>query len=460
MLQSATDQASTAIHAKHWAGASQRLSHIQQLEDDITELAAHIDAATFRWLELIASFDQQKGWHGTGILSCAHWLNWKCGLNLGAAREQVRVARALPGLPKISAAFREGRVSFSKVRAMTRVATAANEDVLLDVALGGTASHVERQVRLYRNIKRGDALKQENLRHAQREMSWFEDDDGSWVCKGRFTPEQGALIRKALDAAIEQLFTEQKNVPDDVSAETSRSLPLDQPVPQGIASRRADALQRLAEVFLSSEAGNVSSADHHVVNIHTGMETLKVDGAGAESELEDVGCVSAETSRRLACDCSVVHWRENPTGEPLNIGRKTRTVPPAIRRAVQRRDGGCRFPGCSCTRFVDAHHITHWTDGGETSMENLVLLCRRHHRLVHEEGFGVKAGQLGAINFTLPSGKVIPPCPTPNFRGNAVELKSRNRQLGLNINPKTPIPSWLGERMDYSIVVEGLLRRE
>ena len=93
-------------------------------------------------------------------------------------------------------------------------------------------------------------------------------------------------------------------------------------------------------------------------------------------------------------------------------------------------------------------------------MENLVLLCRRHHRLVHEEGFGVQTGSFGTINFTLPSGKVIPPCPAPNFRGNAFELQSRNRQLGLNINPKTPVPSWLGERMDYSVAVEGLLQRE
>jgi hypothetical protein len=196
----------------------ERAEVLLRLGDEITEMSAHLDAGTYQMLQLIGRFDEQGGWHGTGILSCAHWLNWRCGLNLGAAREQVRVARALPGLPKISHAFREGRVSFSKVRAMTRVATAANEDVLLDVALGGTASHVERQVRIYRHIKRADALQLENLRHTQRELTWFEDDDGSWVFKGRFTPEQGALIKKALDAAMDQLFVEQKNVPEEVSA--------------------------------------------------------------------------------------------------------------------------------------------------------------------------------------------------------------------------------------------------
>jgi hypothetical protein len=438
----------------------ERAEVLLRLGDEITEMSAHLDAGTYQLLQLIGRFDQQSGWHGTGILSCAHWLNWRCGLNIGAAREQVRVARALPGLPKISAAFRAGRVSFSKVRAMTRVATAANEDVLLAVALGGTASHVERQVSVYRHIKRADALKLENLRHTQRELSWFEDDDGSWVLKGRFTAEQGAVIGKALEAAMDQLFIEQKNVPDDVSAETSRSQPLDQAVPHPIASRRADALQRVAEAFLSATENQGSGSDRYLVNIHTAMETLKTDGAAAESELEDSGHVSAETSRRLSCDCSVVHWRDAPSGEPLNIGRKTRIVPPAIRRALQRRDGGCRFPGCTCTRFVDAHHIVHWADGGETSMENLVLLCRRHHRLMHEEGFAVQAGSFGKINFHLPSGKIIPPCPAPRFCGNVFEVKSRNRQLGLNITAKTPVPSWLGERMDYSIAVEGLLQRE
>jgi hypothetical protein len=216
----------------------------------------------------------------------------------------------------------------------------------------------------------------------------------------------------------------------------------------------------VAEAFLSGDASHGSSGDRYLVNIHTEMNTLKFNGTGAESELEDAGCVSAETSRRLSCDCSVVHWHEHPNGEPLNIGRKARIVPPAIRRALQHRDVGCRFPGCTCTRFVDAHHIIHWADGGETSMENLVLLCRRHHRLVHEEGFTVQTSQLGAIDFTLPNGKIIPPCPESRFRGNFRELATRNRRLGLNITPKTPVPSWLGERMDYSIAVEGLLQRE
>ena len=140
----------------------------------------------------------------------------------------------------------------------------------------------------------------------------------------------------------------------------------------------------------------------------------------AESEIEEGGNVSAETSRRLSCDAGVVHWLENKKGEPLSVGRKTRTIPPAIRRALNRRDGGCRFPGCTCSRFVDAHHITHWADGGETSVNNLVLLCRRHHRMVHEEGFGLHSQADGRIYFTDPQGHKLPDAGETRFRGNVL----------------------------------------
>ncbi|MCW8926375.1 MAG: HNH endonuclease, partial [Xanthomonadales bacterium] len=379
-------------------------NQLNHLADDITELVAHLDAGTYRLLELICEFDENEGWAGPGLKSCAHWLNWKCGISLGSARERVRVARALPNLPAISAAFREGSVSYSKVRAMTRVATPENESALLQVALHGTATHVEAQVRLYRKVKRIEALEEENRCHGHRELSWYVDDDGCWVFKGRFTAEQGAMLQKALEAAGDQLFEEQKNVP----AGTSESIAVDQATPEPVAQQRADALVRMAEGFLAGVDSEASGGDKYMVNIHTDIETLKEDGTGVESGLEDRGHVSAETSRRLACDCSVVHWHEDGKGGPLDIGRKTRSIPPAIRRALKRRDRGCRFPGCTCTRFVDAHHIQHWADGGETSMDNLVLLCRTHHRLVHEAGYGIENVAGKGVVFTMPGGKIIP----------------------------------------------------
>ncbi len=435
----------------------ERIVNLQQMADGITELVAHLDAGTFQLLKLIAEFDQNEGWSGPGIRSCAHWLNWKCGMSMGSARERVRVARALPKLPKISAAFREGRVSYSKVRAMTRVATASNEKALLQIALHGTAFHVETQVRLYRKTRRIEALKEENNRHGHRELSWYIDDDDYWVFKGRFTAEQGALLQKALEAAGDQLFDEQQHVPAAVSDDISKNVPLDRTTPQPFAQQRADELARVVEGFLGSVKQESSGGDRYLINIHTDVETLKQDGTGTESEIEDRAHVPAETSRRMACDCSIVHWQDNQQGEPLNIGRKTRAIPPAIRRALKRRDHGCRFPGCTCSRFVDAHHIHHWADGGETSMDNLVLLCRTHHRLVHEAGYGVERSAEKGVVFSLPDGKIIPPGPDTRFRGNVVSITSMNRKNGLNLTPETAIPDWQGDQMDHGMAVDMLL---
>ncbi len=185
----------------------------EHLENQITELAAHIHAATHRLLELILEYDDSHGWAGPGMNSCAHWLNWKCGINLGAAREKVRVAHALVDLPKISEKFRLGELSYSKVRAMTRVATELNEDYLLQIARHGTASHVERLVRQYRKVKRIEALELENERHAVRQLDWYFDDDGSLVLKGRFTAEQGLLIKKVLESIMDEDFREQQTFP-------------------------------------------------------------------------------------------------------------------------------------------------------------------------------------------------------------------------------------------------------
>ena len=178
--------------------------NLNEIESEITELAAHIHAATYRLLELVREFDEREGWGGPGLKSCAHWLNWKCGIGLGAAREKVRVAHALKDLPQISDAFRHGTISFSKVRAMTRVATPENEEYLMMIARHGTATHVERLVKQFRKVKRIEALEQENQRHALRELNWFVDDDGSYVFRARLTPEQGERVARALEVACDE----------------------------------------------------------------------------------------------------------------------------------------------------------------------------------------------------------------------------------------------------------------
>ena len=186
-------------------------AHVERLENGITELSAHIYAATYRLLELIREYDECEGWAQPGLRSCAHWLNWKCSISIGAAREKVRVAHALKDLsPRSVTLSGKGRLSYSKVRAMTRVGTPENEDYLMMIAKHGTAAHVDRLVRLYRQVKRTEALEQENRRHEMRELTLYEDDDGSFVVHGRLTPEQGALVKKALEAGVNEDFQEQK----------------------------------------------------------------------------------------------------------------------------------------------------------------------------------------------------------------------------------------------------------
>ena len=171
------------------------------LAAQITELAGHLNAANRRWLALIAEFDRRKGWVDSVTQSCAHWLNWQCGINLGAAREKVRVAHALEKLPLIGAAMARGELSYAKVRALTRVACEATETAFLSIALHGTAHHVETIVRQYRRATEAAELSREARQQAGRSITWHWDDDGSLVLKARLPAEAGTLLLRALEAA-------------------------------------------------------------------------------------------------------------------------------------------------------------------------------------------------------------------------------------------------------------------
>ncbi len=359
---------------------------IEQLITEIVALCGHIQAAEFRLLELIRRLDEARPWNRCEMPSCAHWLNWKCGIDLVTAREKVRVAHALPKLPLVSAAFQDGRLSYSKVRAITRIATQENEPELLQVALSNTAAHVEKIVKRYRQVERLQDARAAFNAYQRREFSSHFADDGSLVFEGRLPPEAGAMLLQALDRGVEWLFHGQPQ-----RQRSSRDEARIQDVPLG--ERRADALAILAERFLAQPPGAdeaLQTADRFQLVVHASAESLPEYGAidpNDPPQVQDGPVLAAETARRIGCDCSMVRIRETEHGEPLDIGRKTRTIPPAINRALKRRDRGCRFPGCTNMRFVDGHHIRHWADGGETKLGNLVLLCRHHHRLVHEGGY-------------------------------------------------------------------------
>ena len=433
----------------------------RELEASITELAGQLNAAHFRWLSLIAEFDRRKGWNDGGSQSCAHWLNWKVGLDLGAAREKVRVAHALETLPFIAAAMERGQLSYSKVRALTRVAEPATESYLLSIAQHGTAHHVEKLVRSYRRVCEAQELDREARQQARRELFCYYDDDGSLVIRGRLPAEAGAALIKALDAAVEQVPRA------DVSADTSGDAPAGT---TSLAARRADALGLVAEAFLQHEVVAANGGDRQQVVVHVDAATLRHRVAG-RCELEDGPGVSAETARRLACDASLVVMVEDEDGNPLNVGRKTRSIPPALRRALRSRDAGCRFPGCTHTRFLDGHHIRHWADGGETRLSNLVSLCRFHHRQVHEGRVAVEVLDDGALRFLRADGVVFVAGAGMgmNLAGatihGATDDDGSDRRPSLHlpcshtIDASTAVTRWQGESMDYGLAIDALLWR-
>jgi hypothetical protein len=434
---------------------------LDELEAEITELAGHLNAAQHRWLVLIEEFDRRDGWSDGSTQSCAHWLNWKCGIDLGAAREKVRVAHAIPRLPRISASMARGELSYSKVRALTRVACEKTEEYLLNIALHGTAAHVERVVRQFRRAQEAQELSREERQQAHRGLSYFHDDDGSLIVRGRLPAEIGAQLIKALETATADEDAE------DVSAETSDredgwkgGIYLAHARPSW-GARRADALGRIAESFLKHGLEVLAPGDRQQIIVHVDAQTLR-DNAAGRCEFEDGPSMAAETARRLACDASTVQLHEDQAGEPLNIGRKSRTIPPALRRALKSRDQGCRFPGCPNFRYVDAHHLQHWAQGGETRLGNLVQLCRFHHRQVHEGRVVIKHLDDGALRFVKPDGRMFespkpgPVQPAEDWRQSPIA----RHPAGTTINEKTATTRWRGERMDYDLAIEALCQRK
>src|SRR6202795_722686 len=256
------------------SSANSAMLSLAELEAQITELAGQLNAANYRWLTLIGEFDRRHGWWDGSLHSCAHWLNFKCGLDLGTAREKVRVASALPGVPKIAAAMARGELSYSKVRALTRVATAATEENLLMIALHGTAYHVEKVVRLFRRAQEAEELSREAQQQAGRAVEYWYDTDGSLVLKARLPALAGGLLVKALEVALEAVPATQLNV----------EFAEEQPI--SYASRRADALARVAEGYLQNAgcsteaAASGSTADRFQVVVHVDAETLQEQTAG------------------------------------------------------------------------------------------------------------------------------------------------------------------------------------
>ena len=322
------------------------------------------------------------------------------------------------------------------MRALARVVTPENEEDLVEVARHSTAAQLERIVRKYRKATPWNDLDDANERHLYRRVDYFYDDEGNFVIKGEMTPEDGALVAAALDRAAERVWK-------DTGATGEQ--------------KRADALVELAETFLAAETMERTGGDATQVVMHVDVDTL-VDDSGDRCELEDGVGILPETARRLGCDCSVVTVLERD-GEILSVGRKTRLLSTAIRRALKARDGCCRFPGCTNKAYLDGHHIQHWTRWGETKLSNLILYCRGHHRLFHEGGFTMTMNKDGTgLRIWDPGGREIPSVVPPEPATYPIEEMPSLVEAGIDADACRS--RWDGSRVDSTYIVNVLADNE
>lgn len=558
---------------------------LPELESELLGLAGHIAAAECRFLQLLAEFDRRDGWGGVGVRSCAHWLSWRAGMSMRTATEHLRIARALENLPRVRAEFAAGRISYSKVRAITRVTgsdtaalarmadrigtpgaagsgapgseaaapgggdphaggqvvpggsddgtagapsvhtdnddpcagpgravdpadhpvlghtadpaaepavepalghttgTAAEpgtapepgaprprpaldpdaesdpdldvttypdattaptgvsvadpdvaEQILLNLALSGTASHVETVVRAVRR-----RATPPTVTAARRTLSWYHDADGSLVVRGRFTPEDGAELVAALTALVP--------APTPVGQDPEQA---PGPAADRDGARRADALLELVRR---------QGADAPVVARGEARVVVHIDASTGTARLADGPEVPGPTAERLACDARSRALLDDRRRNRLYLGRSRRLASPAQIAALTARDcadgGGCRFPGCGSTRYLHAHHVQHWLRGGNTDIDNLVLLCGFHHRLVHDHGYLVRYTD-GRWEFRRPDGVPVTGAGAP-LSGDQEVLVDRNTSAGLGIDGRTLTPDWYGDRLDPGLFLDALL---
>ncbi len=424
---------------------------IEELDAAICRLARHLHSQTYRLLVLILEFDERLGWAKWSYKNCAEWLAWRCQLSISAAREKVRTAHALRELPAVSAALAAGKLSYSKVRALTRVGHLADENDLLDYALQATAAQVEERCRQIRNVTPEST---ETARRAweRRALTVARNPSRSTLLISVELPaEDGELIVRALESAVGAgevaLGAEYIGAYGADRAGRDRSRALD-----GWRAQQADALVAVARAYLaargrrngagraaagprsglasepaaspstteaaaqsfaataaaagepspkpSAEVRASSLPDHYQVVVHVDEHALRGGPGRSDAPIETV--------KRLLCDGSLMPVVEDAQGTPLALGRKRRVVTTSLRRLLWARDRGCTFPGCGRRdRYVDAHHVQHWIDGGKTDADNTVLLCSWHHRLLHEGRFSMRRRD-GHLEFRRADGRVIP----------------------------------------------------
>ena len=379
-----------------YAGADLDAFPDAALAADLTDLRVAVDRLEAQWLRRLAAFDARGAAAADGALSTAAWLRSACRLAPGAARERVVVARELAELPATAAGLAAGDISYRHA-ALIATATAelpaaetgSAESILLAAACRSDPVTLAKLTTRLRYVLDPDGAR----RRAQdvyegRRLFVSPVLDGRFALDGSLDPEGGATVLAALTA---------------LGAPTAGET-------RSPAQRRADALVALARRHLDGGALPACGGERPHVTVTVDLATLQRRAGGSGAELDWAGPISAETARRIACDAGIARVLTAGTSEPLDVGRRTRVVSAAMRRALAVRDKGCRFPGCDRPPvWTDAHHRIHWAEGGPTSLANVISLCAAHHRCVHEGGWRLAGDPNGVITAIRPDGVEIRP---------------------------------------------------
>ena len=396
------------------------------LEEQVRTGAARMAAQMCQWLDLVAELVVRRVWVDRGAKTPAVWLSWAVGMSPSAARDQVRVALRLRELDRVREEFAAGRLSYSKVRAITRVAVPELEELLLDWAAWATGADMERIVAGFRAAQRG-GHRRPGADELLRDVRVRDRGDGTSEVVLRLPTEEAHEVYSCADRLID---LDEADVEDDDEAgcDTPSGDAAESAVPTPGAlgdsaeaaaqrprrARRADAVLHALQAAVAAGGSDTSGADRHTLVVHVDAEDLaapagdETDGVAVDTAQGHLPAMSKRVLRRLACDAGLVLVATDHEGTPMDVGRRDRRLSTALRRALLARDRSCRFPGCGARRHLHGHHIWYWSDGGPTDLSNLVLLCSFHHRYVHDHDVDVRLRPDRAHEFRRRDGRRIP----------------------------------------------------
>ena len=410
------------------------------IAEEICLRSAQIHAETAHLSRMVAKYDSSGDWAGIGVRSCAHWLTIAAGFDLRTSSELIRVGHALEQLPAISEAFAEGRLSFDKVRAVTRVAVPEDEAMWLEVALQASGSQLARICRSVRSALDVNDPRRADDELAHRGVRWWWRDDGMFELMAVLTREDGAVVVAAIDAVAKDLMAERGNPDGEFRP----------PVPEKLRRTvlEADGLVRVCEQHVSATSPQPLVAPTRQVVIHVDESVLRDRDAHGRSHIEDGSWLSPSAARWQACDADTVTVTERH-GVPIDVGRARRVIPPRLRLALHARDRGCRYPGCGVpAKRCEGHHWWHWVDGGPTDLCNCLLLCRFHHRRHHEGKYDIEKTGPGEFVFVRTDGTpIVTPLPV---------AATRPLERPAWITPATPVALSQGEPSNHAYVVSVL----